>query len=183
MKNIVVFYHGHCPDGFGGAYAAWKKFGSRAEYIPLEHGKSMPIFPMGKEVYFIDIVAPEPELMSLIRANRRVTAIDHHISVAHLVKRTTNYAYARNHSGAVLAWHYFQSFKKMPRLLLHIEDEDLYKFKTAYTREICAMLEILPHDFKIWDKFIKQVDNLNERKKIITKGSLVLRYRNTLIED
>src|SRR3989344_3757446 len=41
-KKIAVLYHGGCPDGFGGAYAAWKKFGNMAEYIPLKHGKPAP---------------------------------------------------------------------------------------------------------------------------------------------
>ena len=30
LKNIVVIYHADCRDGFGAAYAAWKKFGDRA---------------------------------------------------------------------------------------------------------------------------------------------------------
>lgn len=183
MKNIVVFYHGSCTDGFGGAYAAWKKFGSRAEYVPLEHGRPLSVFPQKKEVYFIDIVASEPELMSLIRANRRVTAIDHHITQEKLVKRTQDYLYALNHSGATLAWRYFHKNKKMPRLLLHIEDDDLFKFKVSHTREICAMLELLPYDFKIWDNFAKQLDNLNKRKQIIEKGAHLLSYNNILISD
>ena len=67
--------------------------------------------------------------------------------------------------------------------MLHIEDEDLFKFRLAHTREISAMLEMLPHDFKIWDKFLKQVENLKTRKKIIAKGALLLRYKNVLIKD
>ena len=42
MERTIVAYHGNCPDGFGGAYAAWKKFGDTAEYLPLSYGKPVP---------------------------------------------------------------------------------------------------------------------------------------------
>ena len=185
MKDIVVFYHGNCStsDGFGGAYAAWKKFGAKADYIPMWHQKPLPVIPRDKQVYFIDIVPSERDLTKLQKTNRRVTAIDHHISAEYLVKRTENYSYALNHSGAVLAWEYFWGDKKIPRLLLNIEDVDLYKFKLAYTREVCAILEMLPHDFKVWDKFVKRIDNSGERKQAIAEGTLLLRYKNALIEN
>ncbi len=41
-KDIVVIYHKHCPDGFGAAYAAWKKFGDAAEYLPASYGDPVP---------------------------------------------------------------------------------------------------------------------------------------------
>ena len=28
----TVFYHAHCLDGFGAAYAAWRYFGDQASY-------------------------------------------------------------------------------------------------------------------------------------------------------
>ena len=34
FKNIVIIYHTDCRDGFGAAWAAWKKFGDSATYIP-----------------------------------------------------------------------------------------------------------------------------------------------------
>jgi len=34
LKEIVIIYHADCPDGFGAAYAAWKKFGDKASYLP-----------------------------------------------------------------------------------------------------------------------------------------------------
>src|SRR3989344_1169898 len=37
-KKIAVLYHKGCTDGFGAAWAAWKKFGARAEYLGVERG-------------------------------------------------------------------------------------------------------------------------------------------------
>ena len=33
-KDIVIFYHKECQDGFSGAWVAWKKFGESADYVP-----------------------------------------------------------------------------------------------------------------------------------------------------
>jgi len=40
-KEIVVLYHANCLDGFGAAYAAWKKFGDTADYIPVQYGEEV----------------------------------------------------------------------------------------------------------------------------------------------
>ena len=39
MKPIIIF-HGECWDGFGGGYAAWKKFGTnpRGHVVLQDHG-------------------------------------------------------------------------------------------------------------------------------------------------
>jgi len=39
---IRVFYHGNCSDGFGGAYAAYKKLGlgPHIDYIGWGYGSS-----------------------------------------------------------------------------------------------------------------------------------------------
>ena len=50
MKNNIVLYHAGCPDGFGAAWACWKKFGDNAEYMPVSHGSPPPNVE-GKNVY------------------------------------------------------------------------------------------------------------------------------------
>ena len=56
MKDIIVIYHGECSDGFGGAWAAWKKFGETVDYIGAHHGDEPPVGLVGKEIYFIDFI-------------------------------------------------------------------------------------------------------------------------------
>ena len=87
-KRIVVIYHGECFDGFGGAWAAWKKFGDRASYIPAFDRVDPPHGVRGKEVYLIDYTYPAKIIHKLIARNRSVTAIDHHISAEAAVKLT-----------------------------------------------------------------------------------------------
>ena len=61
MKNIVVLYHADCPDGFGGAWAAHKKLGEKAEYIGVHHNFLPPKGLDGKEIYMIDFVYPKED--------------------------------------------------------------------------------------------------------------------------
>ena len=39
MKPLVI-YHANCADGFGAAFAAWRKLGDEAEYVPMDHLKA-----------------------------------------------------------------------------------------------------------------------------------------------
>ena len=60
-KPVIVFYHERCSDGFGAAWAAWKKFGARAAYVPITHNEGIPEDLRGKEIYFVDIVYPKKD--------------------------------------------------------------------------------------------------------------------------
>ncbi len=181
-KKVIVFYHAGCPDGFGSAYAAWKKFGAKAMYLPYQHQRPLPLSPEGKEVYFIDIIAPEKELVKLIKINKRVTAIDHHAMMAPLVKKTYKPLFNNNRSGAVLAWQYFHGKKPVPRLLKNVEDIDLWRFKVPYSREIASALELILFDFKKWDRFAKQLERPSSRAKVIAAGKIIRAYEQNIID-
>lgn len=92
-KKIVVIYHGGCPDGFSGAWAAWKKFGNRAEYIGAYDRLALPHKLTDKEVYLIDYTYKPDLVKKLTQDNRRVTAIDHHITAEAAVKLTHHYSF------------------------------------------------------------------------------------------
>lgn len=182
MKPIVILYHANCSDGFGGAWAAWKKFGNKAEYIPVHHQVPPPEGLRGKELYFIDFTYPSEITKKLIAANKRVTGIDHHITRAKEVKLTQNYSYAVKNSGSVLAWQYFHHEKSVPTLLKYVEDMDLWRFKLPYTKEIFAYLNLFEFNFKIWDKLAVELEKPKSRKEAIAKGKIVLRYEDLLVD-
>lgn len=182
MSKIVILYHGSCSDGFGGAYAAWKKFGNKAEYIPLKHQEPPPPGLKGKEIYTIDFTYPLNYTKELIKNNKRVTAIDHHVSVKEVTEITQDYSYALNNSGSVLAWKYFHPGKPVPLLLRHIEDMDLWKFKMADTKAVFAFMDLYDFDFKIWDRLVKDFEKPALRKKYLAEGKIALRHENKLVE-
>lgn len=124
MKPILILYHKNCPDGFGAAWAARKKFGNKADYIATDH-RSVPKekeIKNRKEIYMLDICYRRPILEKLLKINPNIIIIDHHITSEQEMKIAKNYFYALNHSGAVLSWKYFHPRKPAPRLLCHIED-------------------------------------------------------------
>ena len=179
-QKIVVIYHGSCPDGFGSAWAAWTKFGDKAAYIPAKDRLALPCPIKNKEVYVIDYTY-QPELMQqLINDNIRVTAIDHHISQEVGTKMTQQYLYDLHHSGAILAWHYFHPGKKVPLVLRYIEDRDLWNWKLPHSREMLMLLDLLPFEFKAWDRFIKENEKVTERKENIKKGELLFTHYRSL---
>jgi oligoribonuclease NrnB/cAMP/cGMP phosphodiesterase (DHH superfamily) len=183
MKPIVVIYHGDCPDGFGGAWAAWRKLGARADYIGAKHGSLPPEELEGREIYMIDFVYPEGITRELTRKNERVTAIDHHISAEAITKATDRYSYSLDRSGAALAWEYFHAKTKLPKLLAYVEDRDLWHFKLPKSKEICSYLEIFEHDFKAWSRLARDIESASLRKKMAEQGKLILRYEEKLVEE
>ena len=179
-KKTVVIYHASCPDGFGAAWAAWKKFGSRAEYRAVSHSDK-PLALRGKEVYFLDLVYRPAAMHRIVKAARKVVAVDHHVTAKDSVKLAQESLYDMRHSAATLAWQYFHPGKPMPRLLKHIEDEDLWKFKLPGTKAVNARLELLDFDFKEFDKVVRDFEKPAGRKKFIQEGELLAAYRTRMV--
>ncbi|MBI2013753.1 MAG: hypothetical protein HYS87_02940 [Candidatus Colwellbacteria bacterium] len=178
----VIIYHKNCYDGFGAAWAAWKKFGKNAIYIAQEHQKPPPANLKGKEVYTLDFCFPEKETKKILKSAKSLTIIDHHISAKHITESVPNYSYALHHSGAVLAWKFFHPRKKIPKLLRHIEDIDLWKFKIKNTAEIACALELYEFDFKVLDKIAQDLEKRKNGKKIIEKGKIILEHNKGLVK-
>ena len=174
-KKVLILYHGGCNDGFGGAWAAWKKFGSKAEYIPMYRNET-PKIPTGKEIYFIDYMFPLEVIKKYIAKNKRVTAIDHHVSMEEAVKLTQSPSFSLDNSGSVLAWKYFHPGKKIPLLLRYIEDRDIWKFKMPKSREILSGTNFSnekTYTFKGFEALVKNFEKTSFRNQCIEDGKIV----------
>ncbi len=159
-KDILIIYHKRCPDGFGAAYAAWKKFGDAAEYLEAGYGDPLPEGIDGKDVYILDFSYDEtPEAMQeLIARARRVVAIDHHISARAITESAPEHVFDTEHSGATLAWAYFHPEKPVPELLKYIEDFDIFRMALPETRSIATYLIVQRYDFGVWDDMVRAFD-------------------------
>jgi hypothetical protein len=178
-QKIVVIYHGNCPDGFGGAWAAWKKFGAAAAYFPARDRNAPPVPLKNKIVYIVDYTYDAAIIKKLIKDNSRVTAIDHHISQKEGTMLTDHYVYDVKHSGATLAWQYFHPLKKMPMLLRYVEDRDIWKWTVPHSREILMLIDLAPFDFKAWNQLAKDIDDPHIHATYLKKGALLeLHYRS-----
>ncbi|KND50664.1 MAG: hypothetical protein ABA06_04375 [Parcubacteria bacterium C7867-001] len=177
MEKTIILYHGNCPDGFGGAYAAWKKFGDAAEYIPLSRNGEPPYEACtGANLYFIDFCYTKEVMDQFITIAKSVTMLDHHEGVEDVIRSMPEYRYASDHSGAAIAWDYFHPETPFPTLLQHVEDDDLFRFSLPDTRAIITFLEVQPFEFQVWDEIAQALDNPSTRETMLSRATVYREY-------
>ncbi len=180
-KQIVVLYHGKCPDGFGGAYAAWKKFGDTASYITADHGDTPPEGLEGCDVYLVDFCYKNAEQMEgLAKSVKRLVVLDHHESAKALVEQAPEHIYDENRSGASIAWTYFHPDTQIPRLMRYLEDGDLYRYVLPETRDIFSYLLVLPFEFYAWDELALGLEDDVKRVDILKKAAAYTEFFEAL---
>ena len=170
MKNLVL-YHAKCPDGFASAWAAWKKLGQTAEYIPCQYGDPVPEVS-GKDVYIVDYSFPRAVLLEMAEEARHVTLLDHHktaeADLKDLIHSNLEIRFDMRKSGATLTWNYFHGDEPC-WLVDYAEDRDLWLHKLPDTLEINSYLQSLPHDF---NKFSEAFEGGAEKAKLLGEGCL-----------
>ena len=184
-KNIVVFYHAECNDGFGGAWAAWKKFGDEADYIPTGHETYLSGGLKGKKVFFIDIIpdkVDEIEIEKITEENKSVVAIDHHKTNEPKMKFFKEYYFDNNHSGAVLAWKYFHPDKPVPKILLFIEDVDIWKWEYPETGNFISAFTLYDFTFEIFDRVSLDAEDPEKLKDYLFKGEIISKYDQKIVK-
>jgi len=180
--GIVVLYHKNCPDGFGAAWAAWKKFGKRAKYIGVNHQEPPPSNFSGKHIYMLDFTYPREHTLHVLKNAKSLTILDHHKSAKDVTLLAPVHRFARNHSGAALSWNFFHYGKKIPRWLLYIEDLDLWRRKLPHTEDARAALNTYPYDFKVWDRLMREFDNTALRAKYFQKGAHIIEFQRRAVK-
>jgi hypothetical protein len=173
MTPDLVFYHANCPDGFGAAWAVWKKFPS-AMFVAVDHGQPPPVDTTGRNLLIVDFSYPKPILENLAQTASSLQVLDHHITAQQALDGLPYVRFELDKSGAVMAWEWAHGTAP-PWLLQYVQDKDLFTWKLPASREITAALSSYPYDFKIWDS-LKQ--NVLEQE-----GRAILRYEQKLIEQ
>jgi oligoribonuclease NrnB/cAMP/cGMP phosphodiesterase (DHH superfamily) len=182
-KKTAILYHGGCPDGFGGAYAAWKKYGDDVEYIPLKHGRPAPEGLEGRDLIFIDFSYPKDTMDELVRSAASITVLDHHLGAKETVESMPTYVFDAAHSGAVLAWNYFHPDTPTPILLTYVEDGDLYTFKLPHARAVLAYVYAQRFTFEEWDALAARMEEQESRDALIAKGEVYAEHFAILVEQ
>jgi oligoribonuclease NrnB/cAMP/cGMP phosphodiesterase (DHH superfamily) len=182
QKKIAIFYHADCLDGFGGAYAAWKKFGDQADYYPSKYGhEPLAEESAGKEAYFIDFCYPKEKMDAVVKSAKSLVVLDHHEGVREVTESMPAYVYDAARSGSTIAWSYFHPEVPVPELLQHMEDEDLYKFNMPDTRRLGVYLSAHDFTFSFWDQVATGLADPQKRKEILDKANAYLEYFNHLV--
>lgn len=185
--TTLVLYHANCMDGFAAAFAANKKFGALAKYMPVTYGNP-PIDATGRDVVMVDFSYPPSELAELAERARSVVVIDHHEAAIRQLLAAPE-ALRSYHgselvlnpekSGCVLAWEYFFPTEPLPILFEYIQDQDLWKWRLPDSRAVFAGLSLEPLDFLVWVK-LTEVDPI---AYLADRGRAILDYQAILINE
>mgnify|MGYP001596727652 CR=1 FL=1 len=143
-ENVVLIYHGGCPDGVASAVVAMDALGRDLTTIAGHYARPLTeenVDLEGKTVVLCDFSYPLEEMQKIVSKAYRVIFIDHHKtpleSLAALLSEQNVFAFSSTHySGASLTWQFFNPEKDMPVFIKYIEDGDLYKFSLPESRDI-----------------------------------------------
>ncbi len=175
--DIAILYHAECPDGFASSFAAWKKFGDKAIYLPVYHNTSPPTEIFGRQVYLLDYCYKLSVIKEILPKVRSLIIIDHHVTNIEAVKLVGG-VMDLNHSGGVLSWKYFHPDKKVPRLFKNIEDIDIWKFKLPYTNELAEITALYPLDYQVWERLVREIETKDGLEKYVAEGKILLKKRD-----
>ncbi len=173
-KDILVIYHAECPDGFGSAYSAWKKFGDKADYLPAFYDTDPPDVS-GKNVFIFDYSYSKEKLLEIKKKANRLIMIDHHKSNEELVKTADDFVFDVKHSASVLSWKYFNPDKEVPQFLLYIEEGDLWSFNLPQSKEVAAFIDDVKKDFYLWDEIVSDFEDQDKKEFYIKKGREIVK--------
>ncbi len=190
-----VLYHAHCSDGFGAAWAAWKRLGETATYIPVRHGVPPPPLPDCARLFLVDFAYPAELLVQLRASAAHITILDHHKSaqaaLADIREQPPRFEADRappglfalfdlDESGATLAWHYFHPGTDCPELLRYIKDRDLWQHALPGSQAINAAIRSYPYDFTVWTEKLAAADAAGH---LLADGEAILRKQAHDIEE
>jgi uncharacterized protein len=167
----IVLYHAECSDGFGAAWAIWKRFPA-ARFVPVKHGHPPPEGLHSQRVVIVDFSYARPILEALAAETKALLVLDHHITAEQALAGLPYTYFDQSKSGAVLAWEWAHG-NAAPWLLNYIQDKDLWKWALPGSREINAALASYPFDFKLWDEF--------SQSTLEQEGRAILRYEQELV--
>ncbi len=168
----VMLYHAECMDGFGAAWAVWKRFPT-IRFIPVKHGLPPPQDLKEAHILIADFSYPREILEQLASDAKGLLVLDHHITAQQALEGLPYAHFDMKKSGAVLAWEWAHQ-SQAPWLLQYVQDKDLWNWALPNSREINAALASYTLDFEVWNQLTQE--------QLEAEGRAILRYENELVE-
>lgn len=167
----VVLYHAECADGFGAAWALWRRFPD-AQFLAVKHGNPPPSGLKDQRVVIVDFSYARDTLETMAREAKELLVLDHHITAEKALAGLPYAYFDMKKSGAVLAWEWAHDHP-VPWLLDYIQDKDLWTWTLPLSREINAAVASHPFEFHLWSSF--------KQKDLEQEGRAILRYEHELV--
>jgi oligoribonuclease NrnB/cAMP/cGMP phosphodiesterase (DHH superfamily) len=93
------------------------------------------------------------------------------------------HVFDNNHTGSYLTWKYFFPKKKVPNLILYVQDNDLWKFRIKKSKEVMFAVNLHPYSFDVWNKISRQLETAIGKKHYAIQGNAILKYVDVLAEE
>jgi hypothetical protein len=194
----LCLYHGNCKDGFGAAWAIWKRWPD-CQFIAVHHGQELPDVT-GHHVLFVDFAPKIDWVWPNSFKSRSMVIIDHHKTSADDMRRLPPFHGGQNslrsafqinwtqnspevavwfdmhQSGCAMAWRFAHPDEKTPSGLIRIEDRDLWQWNFPNTRDFCAAVDSYPMEFPVWDFLMDPENfyNLVDQGEILNRGHFMV---------
>lgn len=198
-KPDICIYHGGCDDGFGAAWAVWKRWPD-VKFIPGYYGRDFDVNQLaGKQVLFVDFSVKHEQMLALAQAANRIVVIDHHktaqaelapfpqfagqqedlaVSISMQVAHggpAVHVWFDMGQSGATMTWQFCHETERQdtpcPVMLTLIEDRDLWRFIFGEkTKKFSAALRTYEQNFELWDRLAVDPDDLVRQGESILRG-------------
>jgi len=150
MKHTLVLYHANCPDGFASAWACWRMFGEKADYVPVQHGDAPPDV-RNRNVLIVDFSYPREIISRMLHEADSLRILDHHVSAMRNLQDLGFATFDMNRSGCGITWDTLHK-EERPWIIDYVEDRDLWRHALPDTHEVNAFLTTVPFEFEEWDR-------------------------------
>lgn len=204
MRPLCIHHH-PCADGFTSAWVVNKYFNGFVDFHPGVYGEAPPDV-MGRDVILVDFSYKRPVLEQLAEKAHSILILDHHKTAqADLAgwpeapplnelrksvwdgRGTTGpcvfTSFDMERSGAQMAWDYFFSNEKRPKLVDYVADRDLWKFALPFSREIAAALFSYDYNFGIWTETMLRLETGGGFQDLASTGAAIERKHHKDITE
>jgi oligoribonuclease NrnB/cAMP/cGMP phosphodiesterase (DHH superfamily) len=136
--STIVIYHGNCIDGYTAAWAAWRKFGMTAAYVPAHYGSEPPDVG-GHDVLVVDFSYRRATLEAMKASAKSLRVLDHHKTAKEDLEGLEYDTFDMDRSGAGITWDELHGSPR-PWLVDYVEDRDLWRFKMWESKSVNAFV-------------------------------------------
>ncbi len=208
MEKIVL-YHANCHDGFGAACAVkMNKAYADATFIPVHYGdvkvennklhvrdlnpgelSNLDLVVVDFSLPMVDTAILAEECASFIWLDHHKTAFEMWLGPEHsgsytMLDETPDRQMViglhMHKSGAMLAWEYFHPNTPTPRLILDIQDRDLWVFHRENSKAVHEALSLYGYSFESWIGLMTYPDAYDF---LVTKGQVLVQAMEKRVES
>jgi uncharacterized protein len=184
-KDTTLFYHARCPDGFGSAYAFWRKFGDTINYHALGHHKRSELNLneyKGQRVFMADISLERARMLELNDVAEELVVLDHHKSAMEDLEGLDFCHFDMKRSGAVMSWDYLFN-RPAPRLLRFVQDRDLWNWELENSDDVLLYADSVGYDFEKWKDLELEFEKPERFETVLAKGAAIKQYRDGVVRN